>query len=217
MHWLDAVGQSIGQNNSQNKNAFEPDTKKVVSFSVDQVIAKASEKGINAAIVHLDCSEESGVDARTYALFLTYFLRENQRYQNKHRKQTGGIVEFVDEAHRLFTNSTRYNEMLARMFSRTMVEGRSLGHGVILSLQNASQVPSLMLNNINTHIVMKQNNREVAKAATQTMGENFADQSLTLGTGEALCKMFESPVVVIAQMAPSPYDLERTDNMGQTT
>ena len=213
MPWLDAVGKPLYTRNGE-QNAFTK-PKIVKAFSVAEMIRRAGEKEVGAGIVHIDCSEDSGIDARAYALFLTRFLSENQKYQVANRKKTGGIVEFVDEAHRLFTNSTRYNDMLARMFSRTMVEGRSVGHGVILSLQNSSQVPALMLNNINTHIVMKQNNKEVAKSATQTMGEDFAEQSLTLGTGEALCKMFESPVVVIAKMAPSPYELERTDNMEQ--
>ena len=93
-----------------------------------------------------------------------------------------------------------------------MVEGRSLKHGVIISLQNASQVPSMVLNNINTHIVMRQNNREVAKAATQTMGKEFADHSVSLSTGEALCRMFESSATVLVRMAPSPFELERGDN-----
>jgi DNA helicase HerA-like ATPase len=124
-------------------------------------------------------------------------------------------VEFVDEAHRLFSNESRYKDLLAESFNRAMVEGRSLNHGVIISLQNASQVPPLVLNNINTHIVMRQNNREVARAATQTMDKEFADWSITLASGEALIKMFESRATVFARMAPSPYELERTDNVEQ--
>jgi len=217
MRWLDSVGRSIKDRLSddsvttslfESKHAARQEC--VQSFDSEKLFAKMQEKG--ARIVHIDCSDQSGFDARTYALFLTRFLFVNQKYQIKHRSQENGIVEFVDEAHRLFTNSTRYKDMLARTFNRTMVEGRSLGHGVILSLQNASQVPPQLLNNMNTHIVMKQNNKDVAKAATQTMGENFAEQSLMLGTGEALCKLFESPAVVLAQMAPSPYELERSDN-----
>lgn len=59
---------------------------------------------------------------------------------------------------------------------------------------------------------MRQNSKVEADAATQTMGTDFSIQSLRLGTGHALVSMHESRAVVLVQMAPSPYELIRTDN-----
>lgn len=204
MMWLDKTDRSLQSVGSAN--AFNKGSQKVISFSSNLF----AEKG---GIVHVDCG---GLDERTYALFLSRFMNMNQGYLSQKQKTptqpARGIVEFVDEAHRLFSNDSRYSDLLAAAFNRAMVEGRSLNHGVIISLQNSSQVPPLVLNNVNTHIVMRQNNRDVAKTATQTMEREFTDWSLTLSSGEALVKMFESRSTVIAKMAPSPFELERTDN-----
>ena len=61
---------------------------------------------------------------------------------------------------------------------------------------------------------MRQNSRNEADYATQTMGRDFSVRALELGTGHALVKMFESHLVVPAQMAPSPFELMRSDNTG---
>jgi len=88
---------------------------------------------------------------------------------------------------------------------------------IILSLQNASQIPARVMNNLNTKIVMRQNGKDESDAATQTMGKEFSVQAMRLGTGHALVSMHESRAIVLAQMAPSPFELMRTDNTGSTT
>ena len=109
---------------------------------------------------------------------------------------------------------TRHNETLSRAFERVMREGRSVDHSIILSLQNASQIPPRVMNNLNTKVVMRQNSKTEADAATQTMGKDFSTQAMRLGTGHALVSIHESRAVVLAQMAPSPYELMRNDNTG---
>ena len=215
MPWLDAVGKEIKTreetpDNGLFTNPFErarTTVQNVVSLNPKELIRKGG-------IVHVDCAGLAK-DARMYALFLSRFLYINQEHLTNHSKdRSRGVVEFVDEAHRLFTNDSRYSDLLGNAFNRTMVEGRSLAHGVVLSLQNASQVPAIILNNINSHIVMRQNNKMVAKAATQTMGDEYADHSVALSSGEAFCRMFESSATVHVRMAPSPFELERSDNAG---
>ncbi len=200
MPWLDTVGTQIsggaGAGNAFSRNG----SKKVKPFN-------PSSYANRPGIVHVDCE---GLPDEDYALFLSRFISECHRHQRKNGHL--GIIQFVDEAHRIFDNSSRYSGALSTEFNRVMREGRSLKHGVILSLQNASQVPPLVMNNFNSVIVMKQNNRDVARAATQTMGKEFADQSVTLSRGHALVKMFESSATVLAQMAPSPFELMRPDN-----
>jgi DNA helicase HerA-like ATPase len=120
-------------------------------------------------------------------------------------------VQLVDEAHRIFDNESRHGGSLGSAFERVMREGRSVDHSIILSLQNASQIPPRVMNNLNTKIVMRQNGRAEADAATQTMGKEFAIQAMRLGTGHALVSMHESRAVVLVQMAPSPFELLRSD------
>ena len=154
----------------------------------------------------------SQMDDSSYALLLSYVLHDCQEKRGKGEGM--GIVHMVDEAHRIFDNESRYNDTLASLFNRIMREGRTLDHSIILSLQNASQIPHIVMNNLNTHIVMRQNSRDEADAATQTMGPGYAAESLRLGTGHALVRMFESRFTVPVQMAPSPFDLMRSDNTG---
>jgi hypothetical protein len=51
-----------------------------------------------------------------------------------------------------------------------------------------------------------------ADAATAGLGREFAQQSLRLSTGQALVSLFEARAVVLAHMAPSPFELMRMDN-----
>ena len=155
----------------------------------------------------------SQMDDSSYALLLSYVLHVCQG--ERENRQGVGIVHMVDEAHRIFDNESRHNDTLASLFNRIMREGRTHDHSIILSLQNASQIPHIVMNNLNTHIVMRQNSRDEADAATQTMGTEYAIESLRLGTGHALVRMFESRFTVPVQMAPSPFELMRSDNTGE--
>jgi DNA helicase HerA-like ATPase len=158
------------------------------------------------------------VEDHSYAVLVSYFLREGQRYRKPRGASSAlgrpGLVQLVDEAHRLFDNKSRHGPTLAAAFERVMREGRSADHSIVLSLQNASQIPHRVMNNLNTRMVMRQNSRAEAEAATETMGREFAAQALRLGTGHALVSLHESRAPVLAQMAPSPYELMRQDNTG---
>ena len=147
----------------------------------------------------------------TYAVLLGWFLHEAQQFCRRVRN-TIGIVEIIDEANRLFEKGTRHAGLLANSFARAMREGRSKDHSLVLALQNVDEVPNGILQNIHSHIVMRQNNRAIAKRATEVMGEEFEKEAMRLGTGEALIKLHESRFTVLAQMAPSPFELMRTDN-----
>ena len=189
MSWLDVVGKTITLG------------KRVVKFDFQ----------VNRGrILVIDYSQ---MDDSSYALLLSYVLQDCQRKRSS--RKGVGIVQMVDEAHRIFDNESRHSDTLASLFNRIMREGRTFDHSVILSLQNASQIPQLVMNNLNTSIVMRQNSRNEADYATQTMGRDFSARALELGTGHALVKMFESHLVVPAQMAPSPFELMRSDNTGQ--
>lgn len=203
--WLDAIDQVINGRNQNRLTSSRLDTPSQVveEFDLERFVQPGS-------IISI---EYSGMDEESYALILSYFLRICQDY----RRQPGheiGIVQLVDEAHRIFDNESRHSGTLAHSFARVMREGRSVDHSIILSLQNASQIPHRVMNNLNTKIVMRQNSKYEADAATQTMGREFSAESMRLGTGHALVSMHESIATVLAHMAPSPYELMRTDNVG---
>lgn len=203
--WLDTVGKEIG---GQKKVAFKSSRLDGVQRQVQRCdLMNYIDSG------RLILIDYSGMDNQSYAVILSYFLRESQAIRKK--RQKAGLVQMVDEAHRIFDNDSRHSARLARNFERVMREGRSVDHSIILSLQNASQIPHRVMNNLNTKIVMRQNSKEEADAATQTMGKEFASQSMRLGTGQALVSLHESRAVVLAQMAPSPYELMRNDNTGE--
>lgn len=168
----------------------------------------------------------STMNEQSYALILSYFLRECQKYRSRMTKNSNmysngyfyknvGIVQLVDEAHRIFDNESNYTASLENAFERALREGRSVEHSIILSLQNASQIPERVMNNLNTKIIMRQNSRGEAESATRSLGKEFLDESLCLGTGQALVYLFESKSTVLAQMAPSPFKLIRGDQRNE--
>jgi hypothetical protein len=206
MPWLDTVGQTIMKKPASRLGSSVLDkdrVQRVEAFNMEQYADEGRLIVIDYALM----------DDQAYALLLSYFLRECQKYR-KQRKPVG-IVQLVDEAHRIFDNESRHSSTLTRAFERVMREGRAVDHSIILSLQNASQIPTRVMNNLNTKIVMRQNSKAEADAATQTMGKDFATQSMRLGTGHALVSMHESRATVLVQMAPSPFELMRNDNTGR--
>lgn len=205
--WLDVVGQSLSQRATDRLSSSldRGHTQQVERFNLEAIVEAGK-------LIVVDYGQID--DDESYALLLSYFLRTGQNYRK--RRGPVGLVQVVDEAHRIFDNRSRHSETLASTFERIMREGRSVDHSIILSLQNASQVPHRVLNNLNSKIVMKQNSKEEADAATQTMGREFAPQSMRLGAGHALVSMYESGATVLVQMAPSPYELQRTDNTRKT-
>ena len=209
MPWLDAVGQQVTTRQptgrlqaSRSLNGAR--NQGVQSFNLEQFVQKGR-------LLVLDYSQ---MDEQSYALILSYFLRICQSYRKRRDSNLVGIVQMVDEAHRIFDNDSRHSATLAGAFERVMREGRSVDHSIILSLQNASQIPPRVMNNLNTKVVMRQNSKAEADAATQTMGKEFSPQAMRLGTGHALVSIYESKATVLAQMAPSPFELMRNDNTG---
>lgn len=156
----------------------------------------------------------SPMNEEDYALILSFFLRTCQQYRREHRNGFG-IVQLIDEAHRIFDNQSNHSNSLAASFARTMREGRILDHSIILSLQSASLIPGSVRTNLNSRFVMRQNSKYDSDCATETMPRNFSMSAMGLGTGHSLVSMHESPAIVLAQMFPSPYELMRTDNTGK--
>lgn len=205
MPWLDVIGEDIRQqpaNRLRNSSLDGNRRQTVKAFSLEEFVQ-------SGRLIVIDYSQ---MDEQSYALILSYFLRICQQYRKRPGQNSVGIVQMVDEAHRIFDNDSRHSSALERAFERVMREGRSVDHSIILSLQNTSQIPQRVMNNLNTKFVMRQNSKAESDAATQTMGKEFSPQAMRLGTGQALVSIYESKATVLAQMAPSPFELMRTDN-----
>ncbi len=205
MPWLDVIGQNIRQQAANRLRSSSLDGNRgqtVTAFSLEDFVQ-------SGRLIVIDYSQ---MDEQSYALILSYFLRICQQYRKRLGQNSVGIVQMVDEAHRIFDNDSRHSSALERAFERVMREGRSVDHSIILSLQNTSQIPQRVMNNLNTKFVMRQNSKAESDAATQTMGKEFSPQAMRLGTGQALVSIYESKATVLAQMAPSPFELMRTDN-----
>jgi uncharacterized protein DUF87 len=204
--WMDKVDQPI---RGRVKRAF---SSSLESNSQDRVVRFDPEEWVRPGrVIHVNCSSEQMLD-QYYALILSHFLSACARYRrNPHN--TTGITQFIDEAHRIFDNQSRYSGPMELEFHRCVREGRSKNHSIILSLQNASQMPPKVLNNLNSKIVMKQNSKVEAEFATQGMGKEYITQAMRLATGNALVSLHDSNSVLLVKMAPSPFELQRTDNV----
>ncbi len=195
--WLDAIGRMIGAGST---------LRKVEPFNIERL----AEAGKVILV-----SYDAAVSDKDYATVVSYFLRTTQNMCAKGRFPAGckGMVQFIDEAHRLFDNESLHQNMLINRFNRVMREGRSKDHAVCMMIQNVDRIPIGVMNNINSRLVMKQNAKKMAELATDNFpGEGYSTQALHLGTGQALVKFAESNFVLKAQMAPSPFELLRSDN-----
>jgi len=201
--WLDKIGQTVNVPNS-------PKQIRVEHFDLE-TIARAGR------VIHI--AYDPGISHNDYAIIVGYFLRVAHRYcvQGNFKGGVSGLIQFIDEAHRIFDNTSSQAGSLINQFNRVMREGRSKEHSIVLLIQNIDQIPDGVFNNLSSLIVMRQNSLAMAKKATQNFGgDAYAAQALQLGTGQALVKLFESRAVLFAQMAPSPFELERPDNRRRT-
>ena len=197
--WLDAIGQPVDQGIWGGINA-----RLVEEFHFSDMVSPGR-------IVHV--SLESIRRPSDHAMILAFFLRAGFNYC--HEDDSIGITQAIEEASRVFKNDSEFAAPLLSAFYTAVQEGRTRNQSMILSLQNASQLPADVMQNLCTHIVMKQNNLRAAKDATQAMGEEFAQRATRLARGKALVKMDDSPAILSVRMAPSPCELERIDNKGK--
>lgn len=204
LNWLDTVGNQVNTK-SPEKNRYlasSKQNKKVESFKAEDIFQK------NRIIV-IDYGDISQEDENSYAIILEYILRQAHEYV---LKSDFNIVEMIDEAHRVFDNSSRRASALVKTFTKFAREGRVKGHWMIVSTQLFSDIDEQVRENLNTRFVLKQNTREASKIATENMGTDFIDSVLKLGKGKCLVKTNESQAVLQVTIAPSPFELMRKDN-----
>jgi hypothetical protein len=203
MPWLDAVGVTVGHG-PLDANPFRRHApRRVERFDFRQLVRP----GRVIVISYADVSDEA------YALIATSFLDRAMDYRRGAGVDDPPLVQVFDEGHRIFENRSRHSATLEHDFGTVMREGRSKGHGIILSVQNPSQVPAGVYNQVSTRIVFRFQSEKEAREATQGMDRSFTDYAMNLHKGQAIVRILEGSYVLKAEMAPSPFELERMDNV----
>jgi DNA helicase HerA-like ATPase len=103
-------------------------------------------------------------EGREYGLFLSYLLRRLVHALSM-RDIAFPVLVVVDEAHEIFCGEKAVADAATISVQRAVLKGRSLGLGFVFSSQNPSQVPSTILNNLNTRIVHRLNSADELKLA----------------------------------------------------
>lgn len=153
------------------------------------------------------CIKVNGSEAgREYGLFLDFMLKRiyNARANGE---LNCPIHHFIDEAQDIFSGSKRFAEAAGKSLSTQIRKGRSLSIAFTIAVQSADQVPTEILNNLNSRIIMRHNNSASAKAALEKATPEQINQTAHFGPGQALIDLFGSNAVVQAQMLRSPFAL----------
>jgi hypothetical protein len=147
---------------------------------------------------------------REYGLFLSYMLR---RVFDLRRT---GEIDFpvcivIDEAQDIFSGSRAVRASAEGTIDSVLRRGRSKRIGFVISVQSASQVPSSILNNLNSRIIHLQQEKDELKTAIPGTPQELINMVLSFGPGEALVKLFGARSTIHAKMAPSPFMLTKED------
>lgn len=153
------------------------------------------------------CIKVNGSEAgREYGLFLDFMLK--RVYRARAEREIGFPVHhFIDEAQDIFGGSKRFAEAAGGSMSNQIRKGRSLNIAFTIAVQSADQVPSEILNNLNSRMILRHNNASQAKSALEKATEEQRSMTAYFGPGQALVDLFGSNAVVQAQLLRSPFQL----------
>ena len=147
---------------------------------------------------------------REYGLFLSYMLR---RVFDLRRtgKINFPICVVIDEAQDIFSGSRAVRASAEGTINSVLRKGRSKQIGFVISVQSASQVPTSILNNLNSRIIHLQQEKDELKTAIPGTPQELINMVLSFGPGEALVKLFGARSTIHAKMAPSPFMLTKEE------
>lgn len=144
----------------------------------------------------------------TYSFIINKLLKDIQSLQDSEEASENGIVQVIDEAHRLFSGlSQNFKDELMHSLSKVIKEGRVKKHSLVLSLQNASEIPDTALNNFGTKIALRQQSEQEAKTSTQGMGDNASKDVMNLSPGQFLIKYPSGEFTFLGFGFLSPFQL----------
>ena len=145
---------------------------------------------------------------REYGLFLSYMLRKLYNLRRT-RALEFPICVIIDEAQDIFNGSKAVRDTAEDTINEVLRKGRSKQLGFVIAVQSASQVPSSIVQNLNSRIIQGQKAEEELKHAIPGLSKELLKMVLSFGPGEALLDLFGTRSIVHAQMAPSPFMLTK--------
>jgi len=142
-----------------------------------------------------------------YGLFVTYMLKR-LFYMRQSGRVKFPIICFIDEAQDIFDGGVRQTAI--QSVNEFLRKGRSKKLGFVFSVQSADQIPTAILQNLNSRIIHRQNSPEQLRGVIPSAPKELLQTALSFGPGEALVSIFGSSAVVHADMLPSPFKLTKT-------
>ena len=154
------------------------------------------------------CIKVNGSEAgRDYGLFLDFMLR--QVYNARIEQECPPTHHFIDEAQDIFSASKGFKEAAEQTLSTQIRKGRSKSIAFTIAVQSAESIPSDILNNLNSKIIMRHNSATEVKTAIGKATDAQRQQTAFFGPGQALVDLFGSTAVIQGQMRLSPFELTR--------
>ena len=147
---------------------------------------------------------------REYGLFLSYMLKKVYDLR-RNNEITFPVCAIIDEAQDVFNGSKAVRDTAEDTINAVLRKGRSKRLGFVIAVQSASQVPSSIVQNLNSRIIQGQRSEEELKHAMPGASKEMLRMALSFGPGEALVGMFGTKSIVHAQMAPSPFLLTKDE------
>ena len=116
----------------------------------------------------------------------------------------------IDEAQDLFSStSSHFKAMVNEALAPAVRKGRSRFICLVFGVQAASAVPEEIAQNLNTQIIMRHNNMELARLASSRASKEQLALTDTFGPGEALVYLWGASGIVHCQMRRSPFRLDK--------
>lgn len=151
------------------------------------------------------CIKVNGSEAgRDYGLFLDFMLRQVYNARIDPEIECPPVHHFIDEAQDIFCANKGFKEAAERTLSTQIRKGRSKKIAFTVAVQSAESIPSDILNNLNSKIIMRHNSATEVKTAIGKATDAQRGMTAQFGPGQALVDLFGSTAVVQGQMRLSP-------------
>jgi len=151
------------------------------------------------------CIKVNGSEAgRDYGLFLDFMLRQVYNARIDPEVDCPPVHHFIDEAQDIFCANKGFKEAAERTLSTQIRKGRSKKIAFTVAVQSAESIPSDILNNLNSKIIMRHNSATEVKTAIGKATDAQRGMTAQFGPGQALVDLFGSTAVVQGQMHLSP-------------
>lgn len=156
------------------------------------------------------CIKVNGSEAgRDYGLFLDFMLRQVYNARIDPEIDCPPVHHFIDEAQDIFCANKGFKEAAERTLSTQIRKGRSKEIAFTVAVQSAESIPSDILNNLNSKIIMRHNSATEVKTAIGKATDAQRGMTAQFGPGQALVDLFGSTAVVQGQMRLSPFELTK--------